>query len=579
MKKQFNIVLFVLFLFCGFPTAVRCQVLEWANHAGGNTGDEAKDVAVSTTGEVYTVGYFSGTMQVETASGTQEFTSIGPYDAMLSKSAADGALLWVKTFSGPEQDQAWGVAIDSQDNILITGFYLQSLETDPGSGTFQLNSVNGSKDAFIIKLDSNGEFIWAKSIGGWGDEEGWSIDTDAEDNVIIGGLFWENADFDPGPETYVLNTSGGLDAFVLKLNAAGDFIWANGYGGGSFYTDVVYDLTCDQLGNILAVGPFRGTVDFDLSAGQSLLTAQSNIGNSFMLKLDPIGELIWVKGLLGTGSIFSNEVCTGPQNQIYAGGQFNYHLDADPGVAEQNMTTDASLHGFLISLDASGDFLWGHQLGTVDPNAMGDSQILGVAVNQSGEVFATGSFSQSVDFNPGFAEAIHFAPNQLTDAFLWKLNDQGLFQWVKTFGNSNNERGNKLAIDQEGNILMAGRFAQSVDFGTAQAPYALTSNGGYDMFISKWQDQALPPTGIQSHTSESLFKIYPNPSSGDFNVMIPNQSAIQKIIVFDLHGRQVMEIQKPVNGLWQGFITTPGYYLVQINYQHGKSRLIPFQVE
>jgi hypothetical protein len=112
-----------------------------------------------------------------------------------------------------------GIALDSNGNIYTTGYFAGVVDFDPGPGTFYLWSEWGMPDIFISKLDSNGGFVWAKSMGAGSDDIGHDIAVDSSDNVYTTGHFGGTVDFDPGPGTFNLTSVGGVDIFVSKLQA------------------------------------------------------------------------------------------------------------------------------------------------------------------------------------------------------------------------------------------------------------------------------------------------------------------------------------------------------------------------
>jgi len=136
---------------------------------------------------------------------------------------------------------------------------------DPGTGVFNLVSAATSQDVFISKLDNAGNFVWAKSIGGPAIEYAFSIATDPQGNSYTTGTFGNTVDFDPDA-TGVYNltcggTTGYYNAFVLKLNSSGNFVWAKQFKGANFVHSNAIAL--DNNGNVYTTGSFNSTADFN----------------------------------------------------------------------------------------------------------------------------------------------------------------------------------------------------------------------------------------------------------------------------------------------------------------------------
>ncbi|MEO5570138.1 MAG: SBBP repeat-containing protein, partial [Bacteroidia bacterium] len=109
-------------------------------------------------------------------------------------------MVWAREGMGTGVDQGNAVTVDAAGNVYTTGYFESTCDFDPGAGIVNLNSV-GNMDVFIMKSDASGNLLWAKSVGGTGDDEGKTIAVDASGNVYIGGSFSGTADLDPGAGT------------------------------------------------------------------------------------------------------------------------------------------------------------------------------------------------------------------------------------------------------------------------------------------------------------------------------------------------------------------------------------------
>ena len=185
------------------------------------------------------------------------------------------------------------VSVDSSGNVYSTGWFNGTADFDPGAGTFNLiNSGQFGADIFISKLDSDGNFVWAKGMGGTTSDVGYGISIDASGNVYTTGSFGGTADFDPGAGTFNLTSSGGSDIFINKLNNNGDFVWAKAMGDAS--DDFGNAISVDSSGNIYTTGSFQGTVDFDPGdVGTSNLTS-AGFEDIFISKLAGTDSFSWV---------------------------------------------------------------------------------------------------------------------------------------------------------------------------------------------------------------------------------------------------------------------------------------------
>ncbi|HJP25320.1 MAG TPA: SBBP repeat-containing protein, partial [Acidimicrobiales bacterium] len=264
----------------------------------GIKGDEVYSVAVDSSGNVYTTGYFNGTVDFDPGPGTANLTAknISHSDAFVSKLDSSGNYVWAKSFGGIGKDYGYSVAVDSSGNVYITGRFEghanenHIVDLDPGSGTTNVTH-NGNGDVFVSKLDSSGDLVWAKSFGGSGTDYGHSVAVDSSGNVYTTGYFNDTVDFDPGAGTTNLTSNGSSDVFVSKLDSSGNYVWAKNLGGTGL--DYGYSVAVDSSGNVYTTGGFRGTVDFDPGSGTANLTAVGT--EAFVSKLDSSGNYVWAK--------------------------------------------------------------------------------------------------------------------------------------------------------------------------------------------------------------------------------------------------------------------------------------------
>ncbi|MEJ7610605.1 MAG: SBBP repeat-containing protein, partial [Ferruginibacter sp.] len=331
---------------------------------------------------------------------------------------------------------------------------------------------------------------WAKGMGGTGDDRGHSIATDALGNVFTTGEFEGTADFDPGPAVYNLTANGLRDIFVSKLDAAGNFLWAKAMGASDF--DVGKSLVLDVGGNVYVTGSFSGTVDFDPGPGVfNLLSPNSN--NIFILKLDAAGNFVWVKELGGpNGSDLGYAIAIDAAGNLYSTGRFLWTADFDPGPGTYNLTATNTFYAdvYISKLDPAGNFLWAKQLGGND-----DDWGYAITVDATGNIYTTGFYSNTADFDPGPGVFnLTATPGVFgagADIFISKLDAAGNFVWAKTIGGADAEYGYGIKTDASGNVYTTGQFTGTIDIDPGPGSSILTGPGfGYGYFVLK-----LDPTG------------------------------------------------------------------------------------
>ena len=245
--------------------------LVWAKRFGGSSTDFGNSIAVDSSGNIYTTGVFSNTVDFDPGVGITNLTSAGQYDVFVSKRDSSGNLVWAKSFGADSSDFGESIAVDSSGNVYTTGSFAGTVDFDPGDGVGEYSS-EGGLDGFVLKLNSAGEYRGIYVLRGNLDDVGYSIALDSSGNVYTTGTFGST----PG------------DVFVIKLSSDLGPGWVKSVGGIS--DDSGYSIAVDSSGNVHITGKFEGEADFDPGAGTTNLTS-AGYSDIFNLKLSPSGDV------------------------------------------------------------------------------------------------------------------------------------------------------------------------------------------------------------------------------------------------------------------------------------------------
>jgi len=281
----------------------------WAKHFdddSGDTDDLAFDLAVDGNGDVVVVGEFQGTI----AFGNNVLTTLDKRDLFIAKlDGTTGDPLWSTQYGGDDQDRCRAVAVDSQNDLYITGRFETALNLGGGL------SEAGGNDLFIAKLSGvNGNEMWGSGYGDDSYQSGYGLAVDSTDAVFVVGEMDGVMDF--AGTTTILTSADGADGFLAKLDGFGNALEAMSFGGtGDQYG---WGVAVDSYDHVVVTGDYLVEIDFGLGA-----TAADDGWNVFLAKLDGQLNPIYAYGYQGTGDEFHRGVAIHPAGHIFTTGYFD----------------------------------------------------------------------------------------------------------------------------------------------------------------------------------------------------------------------------------------------------------------
>ncbi|MBP1840461.1 T9SS type A sorting domain-containing protein [Formosa algae] len=270
------------------------------------------------------------------------------FDGYLLKLDTNGDFVWVKTIPATGHNCISGISFDSNENIILTGYYEGTVDLDPSeTGTASYTS-NGGRDVFLTKLTKDGNYVWGKSFGGNDIDDPKSLFVSHTDDIFITGFFTSATDFNPGEGTDIITPDGIYAGFMSKYNASGEYQFS--YTIGSNYTSgSIEDMNDVKVNphnnNIYIAGNFNGSVDFDNGEGVSQ-------GNSFyftdnyLLELDSNGNYLSHYIFGGNGPDAGGLINFNNNNEVLLSGTFTSStIDLNPFEGKDEATNNGG--GFM----------------------------------------------------------------------------------------------------------------------------------------------------------------------------------------------------------------------------------------
>ncbi|RSK50362.1 SBBP repeat-containing protein [Hymenobacter rigui] len=477
---------------------------------------QATQAATDAAGNTFVTGSFQGTLTL----GATTLTSTGDYDAFVAKLLPDGSYAWAVQAGGRGADFGTGIALDASGNVHVAGRFESYTAT---FGQQQLQNISYGPSLFLARLSPDGKFQRVLSAGGPDDNYIYpqALALDAAGNAYVtGGLRGYGVAFG----LHSVNSWGGYNAFVAKLDAAGVWQWARVVGDYRAY-DFGSAISTDAAGNVYVAGTFNGEgPHFDQlalpgSAGTQLFVARldgqygrwqwavrggAGVSRCQAIAVDATGNCYL------TGSISGQQATLGPINLPAA-----------------NNSTDI----LVAKLSGQAVWQWARRV-----SGTGNDNGLALALTDNGNITITGNFASS---QLQFGSLPALSSHGKTDLFVAQLDPEGTWRWALGGGGSGEESGWGLTAAPGGDVRLLGSYAgPGYTLGTTELPA-----GGkyYEYFSSRFFVANIHDF---ARNSAGTFTLWPNPSQGTvWAAGLPDNAPVQ---VFDAVGRLVVPNARPV---------------------------------
>lgn len=526
--------LLLLFIVAPYGNSMKAQSpsLVWTKAINSISGSSSRgyDMTTDSNGNVIVVGTYNGTADFCPGPCTYTLSTGAFQNIFIAKYDSLGNFIWVKGIgSAPLGEQANSVTVDNQNNILIAGYFADNTDFDPGPAVATLSANPGSGgDAFILKLDNDGNYMWAKGFGGMFNDEIKTIRCDINGNILVGGNFIDTADFDPGAASFTLNANSNNDSFIAKYDSNGNFIWAKQFAGNN----TLASLNLDNNGNILVTGNIFFTSDFD--PGLPLYNlgppTTNNIG-LYVTKLDSNGNFLWANGTFAPNENITGRSLTSDNlDNIYITGYFMGIPDFDPSVATYTLPSASLQRTYILKYNNSGNFQWVKTINGPTGHNWGNA----VGIDAQNNPVIAGYYNNETDFDPGPGTyTLPAVSSTNMPSYVLNLSPTGNFNYAYQI--SGNSWPNAVKCSTANIVYTTGYYTATGDFDPGPSTNTMALTGALDGFMHKMGPictMPAPPTDITpanqlticsgnattlTATSAGLIKWYNAPSA--YNVM------------------------------------------------------------
>ena len=516
-------VVFPLLLLISIITNSQFINIDWQQCYGGSEGDNGKDVAISNDG--YAVFCVTG------SNDGQVSYNHGSNDFWLIFTDQDGNLLLEKTYGGSDTEKAYKLERTADGNYIMFGYTL----SNDGDITYN----HGSQDYWVVKVDSTGDIVWQKCLGGSWPEFGMDMKIDLMGNVILMGYSFSD-------DGNVSNHIGHYDYWIVKLNQQGDLIWEKSLGG----TDLDWGL---------CIFP---TEDYGYIAGGLTMSTDVDVNcelhseyyhDAWIVKLDSSANIQWQRCLGGSFGDNATEIIQTTDGGYLFAGTTNSN-DGDVSGFHGTPGTVYNRDIWVVKLDETGNIEWQKCLGGTDNE---DPKFI---IEKEDNGYLVGGWTDSHD---GDVTGNHSIAGK-ADIWLVKLSDDGVIEWQQCIGNSNNQQlGNILKLTENNYMLIGGTGATDIS-GDVDCDF---HGPGGDVWLLKITDTT---TGITDQLqTDDLLKVYPNPAKDYvvFDFTLLNTKKTEVINISNFLGRLIYQTEIINTGqktVWDTRLVKPGIYFYQI---------------
>jgi hypothetical protein len=369
---------------------------------------------------------------------------------------------WARNAGLWAYDYGYGIGTDASGNVYVAGKFEMNAEFD----SVTVNCY-GNHDLFLAKYSPAGQLLWVKTGGGYSGDYAHDMCVDSQGNIYIAGEIDGTATFG---NTTVNGNIGSDDALIMKYDSNGNLVWARAYGGAS--REDARSLALDAAGNIYLIGVFRDTSTI---GAYTLIASSQDVDDVFIARLDPAGNVVWVKTIGGMGDDTGRGIDVDSQGNVYAVGAFEGSASFGGAVTLTEVYGNRDL--FLSKWDSNGNLIWVKQAGGQTNDVAWD-----VELDDFDNIYITGEFNHTVVFG-----SFSLQPIGGSDIFVAKYGIHGNVQWARRFGGELIDRARSIATDNS-NVYITGQYGGTLSHGS----YTVTSSDSSDIFIASFDADGAP---------------------------------------------------------------------------------------
>ncbi|MBL7719737.1 MAG: T9SS type A sorting domain-containing protein [Flavipsychrobacter sp.] len=529
--------------------SARAQSFDWAQSFKGSGEAVIRDIATDASGNIYVFGDFNGSIDIDPTTNDSMVLANGATDLFFAKADSNGAVQWIKTMGGVNNEAARGIAVDNNGNVILCGAFTTTMNFNPGGNPTNLAFL-GVADGFVAKYDNNGSLLWVRQQGGTAEIYTNGVACDADGNVFITGYYFGTMSPDHGITMISHISQGQKDIFLTKFDSTGAFKWSRSVGGTSFDGGVA--IAIDTNGDPVITGYYQGVVDFDPGVGTVNDTANGG-SDIFTCKFNTLGGYTWLN------SGFFNGMYTDEPTSVHIGGDNKVYVTG---------YTNMQALGLLMRLSETGQDE--KFVALYHPTfAPGNNCIIyDVKTDADENFYICGAINGSIDMNADTASTqVNLVTSNAADMFVGKYDTSGAQVFMKYSSTSDAQVNYALALDPLGGIYLAGTFYDTIDCDYEATNALIAADLGADAHLHRLR-QAAPVSVVSAAPLPTELLLYPNPAGN--TLYLQGIEAGSNASIYSSDGRLVKQVRTIPGGAIDITALPAGLYFIRANAATGR---------
>lgn len=355
-----------------------------------------RNVTVDKFNNFYLGGFFRNTVTLKYANKDTTLSAPGNFsDVFIAKYSSDGVLQWVRQLKGDKDDDISGMVVSNEGTLLVTGYCGGTIDLNPSNGQ-DLYTTKGVHDAYVVKLNTDGEYISGFILGSSGNTYGGYILPDVDNQFYLSGSFSQSMQLvNQKNQVITLSSKGESDGFLIKYDSTNKVVWTKSLGGSRH--DGIGQSTFDKGKNLVFASYFSDSINLEVNGNQVSIKSKGD-QDILLAKCDSVGHITW----------YSTIGSPKKDNNFYISIDDNNFLHSYSKVKDSLIVSDSIIflntndYYSLITYDSSGRMKKGYSIADfygdweMATPFNGEYGYVFYPSRHSGELIASGFYTDSI---------------------------------------------------------------------------------------------------------------------------------------------------------------------------------------